>query len=633
MACAASKPAFSHRLVTFVVLAAALACSTAAAPGAGVGRIVGNIDGISQDGDHFFISGWACQQGQRKSIAVHVFGEDLKQPSKRTLLLVQFANLYSEPAVGQACRDHNGEHRFMILLPYGYGPQSKIWVHGIRVVEGVANEAIAGSAEKLSRLPGPLLPYPAYPRLAGSYRRLTEHPGVFTTPPELKDLAARINRPDSYSMARFGQLADQIKRDLASGINWDITYSGCHGVTYNYTFSYEPQDHNEAGLRSTLQLPPGAKYPTGAAVVASRLALYAALVKAGAVAPPGSPSADQATSLAKRILLAWADHGFPRDAHGHIVSLLTKACRGNASLPLTSKPITLSTGVLELGRGVVYSVHAQDLLQYLGALNAEEERRLGALHGGLFDLIREALNGFWGAMVFPYPAAARYGNVPTNAVASLLATARLRDDERQFNAVLYGIDPSIPVLLPWTRLFDRIIYGESDSIPESGQNRFSDSLTSLKNHTDYQGPNVAPGEIADRTRGAYELQGIGYPMFTLERLIDAAEVMRIAGFDPYGYRGRHRQSIEMAIAYYACFARHAGFYKIVSADNSAACPDAAQYYGKLVNAVDPNVVIGAHRFPTNRAITEVEDAAKALPLANPPTTFSTDAILFGKWRD
>src|ERR1700738_1117569 len=44
-------------------------------------------------------------------------------------------------------------------------------------------------------------------------------------------------------------------------------------------------------------------------------ALYASLVQAGAAPPKGSPSASDAATFAKRILLAWADHGF-RDEKG-----------------------------------------------------------------------------------------------------------------------------------------------------------------------------------------------------------------------------------------------------------------------------------------------------------------------------
>ena len=37
----------------------------------------------------------------------------------------------------------------------------------------------------------------------------------------------------------------------------------------------------------------------------------------------------------------------------------------------------------------------------------------------------------------------------------MLATARVLDDERKFKAVLYGGDPMVPVLVPWTELFDQ----------------------------------------------------------------------------------------------------------------------------------------------------------------------------------
>jgi hypothetical protein len=55
-----------------------------------------------------------------------------------------------------------------------------------------------------------------------------------------------------------------------------------------------------------------------------------------------------------------------------------------------------------------------------------------------------------------------------------------------------------------------------------------------------------------------------------------------------------------------------------------------QSYGKVVNEVDPNIVIGALRFPKNAAIGVVEAAVKE---ASSSGAFSLDAVLFGKWRD
>src|SRR5258708_36076716 len=125
-----------------------------------VGRIIGNIDGISHDGEQFFIAGWACQQGRSESIQLHIFaGAD---PAKKMFLTAHRANFYSEAAVNQACQDQPGrKHRFLVALPFGYGFDSKFLVHGIRVVDGVANVAIARSGMAWRRLDMPQLPLPA----------------------------------------------------------------------------------------------------------------------------------------------------------------------------------------------------------------------------------------------------------------------------------------------------------------------------------------------------------------------------------------------------------------------------------------------------------------------------------------
>jgi hypothetical protein len=587
--------------------------ASAAAPG--VGHIVGRIDGISQDGEQYFVSGFACQQGQKASILVHVFADD----GKHSFVIAGKANLESDGSIGQACQDRQGgKHRFFISLPAGHGQERSLFVDGIRIVDGVANDAIAGSGTPLARLPGVEVPGPALPPLQGSYRGLAAHPRVFTTGTELKELASRINRPGSYSMQRFDQLAGQIARDLAARNDWDATYGGCNFGAYQYAFSYEPQDGHEAATHALLNLAPGTLAPAGAAVVASRLALYAALIKAGAAPPAGAPSADRAVALAKRILLAWADRGF-KDLNGRFRSP-SQTCDEAGKIALAH-----AGGIpLVLGRGVVYSVHAQDLLQSIGAVDAGEASRLDAFHAGLFELIRQSYNVRFGQ---PYPLCERYSNHAANGVAGLLAIARLLDDRGKFDAVLRGGDKAIPVVLPWTRFFDHAIYGTADRPIDCYDNPGPDSLTS---DPSFDTPDVAPGEVEDRYRNHGPLQGIGYSMFTLQRLIDTAEILRGAGFDAYGYRGRHGQSIEAAIDYYACLAQHAGFSEIVTAANAGGCPNAAQYYGKLVNAVDQRVLIGADRFPQDEAITRVEAAAKVAATSG---AFPLDAILFGKWRD
>jgi hypothetical protein len=52
---------------------------------------------------------------------------------KQGPLFAETANLFSEPGVAQACRDSGGgKHRFIVTLPYGYGPESILSIHGIR---------------------------------------------------------------------------------------------------------------------------------------------------------------------------------------------------------------------------------------------------------------------------------------------------------------------------------------------------------------------------------------------------------------------------------------------------------------------------------------------------------------------
>jgi hypothetical protein len=587
------------------------------------GRIVGNIDGIGQDGDQFFISGWACQQGRKDSIQIHIYaGSSAEDPTEKVFVTANKANFDSEPAVNRNCQDREGgKHRFLAALPFGYGAESKIFVHGIRVVNGVANEAIAESGLPLRHLDllGMPFPTPIVPPMSGSYRSIAEHPRVFTTVAELGDLVSRINRPGSYSAKRFGQLTNQIAHDLAAPNDWDATYSGCFVGPYLYAFSYEPTDGHDAETHAALELGPNTKAPAGGAVVASRLALYAALVKAGAVRPAGSANPDQAATLAERILLAWADHGFPRDAHARFLgfSALSRDKTGKTA------QYTGAALPLHLGRGVIYSIHAQDLLQSIGGLSSSEEARLNALHDALFELIRQGANQGAGS---PQPACQRYTNGFANGLAAMFAIARLSDDPHTFNAVLYGNDRLMPVLLPWTRFFDGAIYGESDHPMECYPNSGPDGLHSGFGYTTSV---VAAGEVQDRYRAGL-LQTFGYPMFTLERLINAAEILRIAGFDPYGYRGTHKQSIEMALQYYACYGKTPGFYKTVTLDNARTCPNYEQYYGKIVNGVDANTVFGAYRLPANAVITAVEDSAKDKASSG---AFSLDAILFGKWRD
>ena len=597
----ASRPRWLKLTAAFVAVlySAGSAGIGAPAQNSGAPRVVTHIDGVFFEGEQPFVLGWACQQGNKDSIDIRIYADRAPHDSPPgTLVLVGRADYESDPGVTNACQDHEGKHRFRLPLPapmFAKDRGRKLYAEGIPVRGAI-------------------------PPVPGAYKHPSTHPWVFTTRSELEEMARRMNVPNSYSANRFSQLAGQIAHDLSAPNDWSVAYSGCKVSAYLFAFSYEPQSASEQEwTHAELRLDPKTKAPAGAAVVASRLALYAALRKAGAAAPKDAPGPDQAAALAKKILLVWGERGF-RDAQGHFLSDSAQFCDDDGKMVEGGEGLAIS-------RGIIYSVHAQDLLMYLDALTPAEIKELNAFHSAIYDILLKGLNWGWAHHAW---ACDHFGNHSANALAGLLATARLADNQKQFEAVLHGQDPSLRVTLPWTAFFDRAIYGEED-IPNSCYfNTGADSATS---HPFFSTSTVAPGEIDDRFRNKDAAQGIGYPMFTLERLINATEILRLAGYDPYRYRGRHGQSIEMAISYYACFARGAGFYRAVTRDNAGSCPDAPQYYGQLVNGVDGMVLTGASLFPRNDSIAALESAARTSTSSGGVPAFSFDAIRFGRWRN
>ena len=478
-----------------------------------------------------------------------------------------------------------------------------------------------------SSTPGPAGPRrmpDTFPRLAGAYVSSREHPRVYETQAELAEVAQRVNTAGSFSAQRFERLVETVKKDLATKTDWDASYSGCDIYVYLHTFSitvmagYAGQTKSEQELATAVNAGAGASPPIGAALVASRLALYAALVKAGAHVPAGGPSASQATATAKRILLAWADHGF-RESSGHFRDAAAQYCEDGKP----AKPIAV---VLQIARGIVYSVQAHDLLAGLGALSADEASRAERFHGAMYDVIRAMSNEEYSHGIGGVHGDELYNNQFAAHVNALVASARLLDDSKRLEAALDGGDGALKVDLPFTKLFSYVVYGIDDQpLTRITPNSSDDPL---KSSPAYSRGVVAPGEINDRFRNATVDQGIGYPMGTLEWLYMTAEVLRLAGYEPFAYRGTHRQTIEMATQYYACYAKAVGFDKTVTADAAKSCPDYEQYVGKVVIDVQTNAVMGAYRFPSNRAIVEVESAAKAAILHE-----GLDSVRFGRWRD
>ena len=140
----------------------------------------------------------------------------------------------------------------------------------------------------------------------------------------------------------------------------------------------------------------------------------------------------------------------------------------------------------------------------------------------MFDLIRQASNFRFTILNRPDSRCDLYSNHVAAQLQGLLSIARLFDDGEKFNAVVYGLDESLPVAIPWTEYFDHAIYGQSDKPIACYANSSADSVTAKDS---YQTPVVASGEIEDRYRHYGQLQSFGYSMMVLGDLFNMAEIM------------------------------------------------------------------------------------------------------------
>jgi hypothetical protein len=136
------------------LLATMLAClalpAASAAPAPHAGPVIGVIDAVRYESGQYYVVGWACQQGARASIQVHLYaGHPAGGTPPGTFVTPGMADIADEPAVDRECQDADGgKHRFKIALPNQLlrAVQKKsLYAHGIAVAGNVENAAIAGS--------------------------------------------------------------------------------------------------------------------------------------------------------------------------------------------------------------------------------------------------------------------------------------------------------------------------------------------------------------------------------------------------------------------------------------------------------------------------------------------------------
>jgi len=159
---------------------------------------------------------------------------------------------------------------------------------------------------KLSRLKPKLLGYLL--RSSGIYTRFTRGCSQRQRSVEFRCRSARLSergrvnrspvsqhrcqslRPFNGRTSGLGRRATAVKTHLARKTDWGATYSGCDIYIYLHAFSIESAR--------------------------------------GYAGETGAPSADQATEVAKRILVAWADHGF-RNTSGNFRRSTAEYCKAD----------------------------------------------------------------------------------------------------------------------------------------------------------------------------------------------------------------------------------------------------------------------------------------------------------------
>jgi hypothetical protein len=131
-------------------ISSALALPAARGQNSHAGPVTGVIDGVAFEGDQYYVHGWACQEGNRGSIGVHIYANHPAGGTPAgTYVMAGTANLDNEPAVDRECHDANGgKHRFRMALPNQLLRTfrgRKLFIHGIALVGDVENSLLAGS--------------------------------------------------------------------------------------------------------------------------------------------------------------------------------------------------------------------------------------------------------------------------------------------------------------------------------------------------------------------------------------------------------------------------------------------------------------------------------------------------------
>ena len=293
----------------------------------------------------------------------------------------------------------------------------------------------------------------------------------------------------------------------------------------------------------------------GAAQKASTLALYSYLTSLH-LNYGQEHLAQQASQMARKILLEWATNGFNGIQHP------SDFCDASGNHTLA---VRFDVG-LQIARGMPHWVHAQDLLTAINALDQSDRRVLDTFLNRLSSITRESLQERYTNSNLDCN---RYGNHTSVTLAGLAAIAALHHDGPLLSEIAEG--PA----LNWKVQASKSIYGAQDGV--------LNCYRSNEHPADfYQLPKVKAGEIVDRFR-SHSAQTFGYPMFSLTHLMLTADILQRNKFDILAFHTKSQAPMKAAIDFYGQY-----YYNFISEKQSFVSANSQlagseQYIGKLVS--------------------------------------------------
>jgi hypothetical protein len=369
-----------------------------------------------------------------------------------------------------------------------------------------------------------------------------------------RELSAFASSSSPIIVSARAELERQVVHKLGSMQDDLNVYKGCRLDIYTKRLTYE---HGSASRD------------------AADFAIYSAVYS--------SSQADSARRAAVEILMKWAQ------AADYISEASNKKLSGFCDESGNSSEDARFAVGLTFGRGMPSLIVAYEVLRAQNALTPYQADRIEKF----FDIIyRTELVAMNYRAKYSNLDCNRFNNHVSVQLAALTMLAALRGDHNSLNSVAMGSGEEISI--PLSTQISKAIY-------TAGANPLSCFSNKVDPTLYYQIPRVEDGEIVDRYRSKPN-QTFGYPMFSLEHMLQAELVLERKGV-AQGIVSRER--LLAALHYY-------GDLLLQSENGNGLAKKFSQYQGKNIFGGENTItggdfminsfIIGAILFPDDKQI-------------------------------